>query len=74
MGRESVRVGTDPRYSQMGQRKVIALSVAPGDSFGDSLYAVCDDGTIWILEAFHGSPWLPLPAIPQPNEQQEPQF
>jgi hypothetical protein len=40
-------------------RKVTQVSAQ-----GDRLYAVCDDGTVWLLDT--NGVWHETPAIPQP--------
>jgi hypothetical protein len=48
----------------MRKRKVIQICVIPttGESM-ETLYALCDDGTIWFIG---GSEWIEVPEIPQP--------
>ena len=47
-------------------RKVVSISSAY-DSYGnDGIYALCDDGTIWVGTQVEGESWqwLPVPGIP----------
>lgn len=49
-------------------RKIIQIQTtpAPNDESDDSIYALCNDGTVWwwTAEAFH---WVAIPEIPQPD-------
>lgn len=53
-------------------RKPIQIAMTSpeiGESWVDTIVALCDDGTIWTYQ--HGSEpsvWLQLPSVPQPAE------
>jgi hypothetical protein len=45
-------------------RKIVQITAVPGADNGESsIYALCDDGTLWALS--HSGQWHELPAIPQ---------
>ncbi len=45
-------------------RKIVQIT-ASGD-VNDSVYALCDDGSVWAISNLHG--WTEFPAIPQNHE------
>jgi hypothetical protein len=47
----------------MMRRKVIQLAPGPGEYEGVSIYALCDDGTIWCYDGVDG--WELFPDVPQ---------
>jgi hypothetical protein len=49
-----------------GVRNILDITASRWPGMPDSLYAHCDDGTVWMLTV--GSPpiWGPLPTLPQP--------
>lgn len=50
--------------------QIVVQSHDDGKAFNAfcELYALCDDGTIWMREAWKpDSPWTQQPEIPQPN-------
>jgi hypothetical protein len=48
-----------------GTRNILDITVSRWPGMPDSLYAHCDDGTLWMMTV--GSPplWGPLPSLPQ---------
>lgn len=44
-------------------RKIIQIAVAVGAT-DSCIYALCDDGSLWVY-TYGGGQWLFLPAIPQ---------
>ena len=56
-------------------RKAIQItSCVDGNTGQGLLHALCNDGTIWCGARKGSDQWHQMPPIPQPNEQQEPQF
>jgi hypothetical protein len=46
-------------------RKIVQIAVLAADeSLHACIYALCDDGTVWVAGAAHGK-WVQMPAIPQ---------
>lgn len=45
-------------------RKIVQITAVPGaDNDESSIYALCSDGTLWVLA--HSGQWHQLPPIPQ---------
>ena len=53
-----------PVSTLSGSRQPIAISAFPIDSAGYGVYAICNDGTIWV--SIDGTSWTQVAAIPQP--------
>lgn len=51
---------TEPRFITQ-----IAVS-AGGPEIPDLLYALADDGTLWLREMREDSPWICIESLPQP--------
>jgi hypothetical protein len=47
----------------MTPRKIIQIAVVPEGHLPETVFALCNDGTVWILR-FAG-PWCQLPDLPQ---------
>jgi hypothetical protein len=48
-------------------RKITQITVTGNEEGEDTLYALCDDGSVWVLFIPIGGPgkWLRLPDMPQ---------
>lgn len=48
------------------KRKVIQMCISPKtDDFFEAVYALCDDGTLWVLIVKPDSVWEQFQEIPQ---------
>ena len=48
------------------KRKPIQIAPTNEPGYGDMLYVLCDDGTLWAVRYREGlGEWNPLPAVPQ---------
>lgn len=48
-------------------RKIIQITVANHREFMDLVYALCDDGSVWLLEVRVSGlgEWVRLPGLPE---------
>ena len=46
-----------------GNRKIVQLAATEADGV-DTLYAACEDGTVWALGPWRNEKWERLPSIP----------
>lgn len=50
-------------------RKIIQIAIDPStDEYTGSVYALCDDGTVWSRQDITNKQWYKLPPIPQESE------
>jgi hypothetical protein len=57
----------------MTERKIVQIAVAQGGDW-PTLYALCDDGTLWRHQqpmAMTPTPWARVPPIPEDNDEPE---
>lgn len=49
-------------------RQAIQISVSASDEYGDYVYAVCDDGSVWMVNAHRPTDpdgeWIEITPIP----------
>lgn len=48
----------------MTHNRRITHITAVGSEFSDSLYAVCDDNSVWAIGPFRDNEWIRLPSPP----------
>ena len=54
---------------EQATRKIIQIAVTPDtDSYDPVVFALCDDGTVWLRGPLGDDEWRAQPPIPQPSD------